>query len=100
MVKRIGSSRKKTRNLYSVPKKSKGKIAVSGYMKKFAVGDHVLLSGKPAVTDGIYFRRFHGRIGTVAGMQGACYFVHIKDGGKDKNLLVGPIHMKSAFVNK
>ena len=100
MVKRIGSSRKKTRNLYSVPKKMKGKIAVSGYIKKFAIGDQVLLNAQPAIIDGIYFRRFHGRIGKVVGTQGTCYLVNIKDGGKNKNLLIGPIHLKAAFIQQ
>lgn len=94
MVKRIGSSRYKTRQLYSVPKKMKGKIPVTGFVKKFAMGENVLLNARPSIREGIYFRRFHGRIGKITGMQGTAYKVRIKDGGKEKTLIVGPIHMR------
>ena len=94
MVKRIGSSRYKTRNLYSVAKKMKGKLSISGFVKKLEVGENVLLQAKPAVLDGIYFRRFHGRIGKVVGMQGSCYMVAIKDGGKNKTLIIAAVHLK------
>lgn len=100
MVKRVGTSRRKTRNLYSVPKKMKGKLAVSGFVRKFATGDQVLLSARHSILAGIYFRRFHGRIGRILGMQGTCYKVGIKDGGKEKTLIVGPVHLKSAFLTK
>ena len=76
----------------------KGKLAVSGFVRTFAVGENVLLSGKPAIMDGIYFRRFHGRIGKVVGTQGSCYKVNIRDGGKMKTLIVGPVHLKKAFI--
>ncbi len=98
MVKRVGSSRYKTRQLYHVPKKMKGKLSVSGFVKKLEIGDDVLLSAKPAILEGIYFRRFHGRIGKVVGMQGTCYMVKIRDGGKQKTLIVGPVHLKKAYV--
>lgn len=98
MVKRVGSSRYKTRHLFHVSKKMKGKVAVSGFIKKLEIGDDVLLSAQPSILDGIYFRRFHGRIGRVVGMQGTCYMVRIRDGGKEKTLIVGPVHLKKAYV--
>ena len=98
MVKRVGTARRKTRNLYSVPKRMKGKLAGSGFVRTFVVGEQVLLSGRPAIMDGIYFRRFHGRIGRVVGSQGTCYKVRIRDGGKEKTLIVGPVHLKKAYV--
>ncbi len=98
MVKRVGSSRRKTKHLFHVSKKMKGKLAVSGFVQKLEIGDHVLLSGQPSIMDGMYFRRFHGRIGKVVGMQGTCYMVKIRDGGKQKTLIVGPVHLKKAYV--
>ena len=93
MVKRVGSSRRKSRNLFSVPKKMKGKLPVSSFVKKIAVGEHAQLSLQPSVNEGAYFRRFHGRVGMVVGMQGSCYKVRIKDGGKEKTLIIGPVHL-------
>ena len=93
MVKRVGGSRRKTRNLYSVSKKMKGKLQVSKFVKKLQVGEIVQLVGQPSIVKGIYFRRFHGRTGTITGKQGECYKVHIKDGGKDKTLIVAAVHL-------
>ena len=93
MVKRVGSSRRKSRQLFSVPKKMKGKLPVSRFVKKIAAGGHVQLDLQPSVNKGAYFRRFHGRIGKVVGMQGSCYKVRIRDGGKEKTLLIGPVHL-------
>ena len=93
MVKRVGGSRRKTRNLYHVSKKMKGKLQVSKFVKKLQVGEMVQLVGQPSIVKGIYFRRFHGRTGTITGKQGECYKVHIKDGGKDKTLIVAAVHL-------
>ena len=98
MVKRIGTARHKTRHIYSVSKKMKGKLAVSGFVRKLEIGDNVHLSAQPSIMEGIYFRRFHGRVGKVVGTQGACYKVQIRDGGKEKTLIVGPIHLKKAYI--
>ena len=98
MVKRVGSSRRKTRHLFHVSKKMKGRLPVSGFVKKLELGDNVLLSAQPSIMKGIYFRRFHGRIGKIVGTQGGCYMVRIRDGGKEKSLLVGPVHLKKAYV--
>ena len=93
MVKRVGSSRRKSRNLFSVSKKMKGKLPVSSFVKKITVGEHVQLNLQPSVNEGVYFRRFHGRTGMVVGMQGSCYKVRIKDGGREKTLIIGPVHL-------
>ena len=93
MVKRVGGSRRKTRHLYSVSKKMKGKLAVSEFVKKLQMGEKVQLVAQPSITKGIYFRRFHGRTGVVTGMQGNCYKVQIHDGGKEKTLIIAPVHL-------
>ena len=98
MVKRVGSSRRKSRNLFSVSKKMKGKLPVSSFVKKLAVGEHVQLNLQPSITEGAYFRRFHGRTGKVVGIQGNCYKVKIKDGGKEKTLIIGQVHLKNAYT--
>ncbi len=43
---------------------------------------------------GMYLPRFHGRIGVVKGQRGKCYEVAIKDGSKEKILIVHPVHLK------
>ncbi|MBI2145176.1 50S ribosomal protein L21e [Candidatus Woesearchaeota archaeon] len=96
MVKRVGTSRRKTRKFYSVPKKMKGKLTVSSFVKKFNDGENVVLKAHPAILEGIYFRRFHGKMGKIVGKQGRCYKVQLTDGGKQKTLIVAAVHLKSA----
>ncbi len=98
MVKRVGSSRYKSKSLFSVPKKEKGKLTVSGFVQKFANGDNVILDAKPAILQGMYFRRFHGKRAIVVGMQGSCYNVQLKDGGVKKTLIVAPVHLRRVTV--
>jgi large subunit ribosomal protein L21e len=94
MVTRKGTSRRKTRSIYSKSAKTKGKISLGAYFAKFNEGDSVVLKAEPAVHKGIYYRRFHGQVAKVVRKIGACYELKLKDGGKEKSLLVHPIHLK------
>ena len=94
MVKRIGGFRRKSRHKLKKEYRRRGKISVSRYFQKFKTGEKVLLSAEPAVQKGMYFPRFHGKIGVVQGNAGRCYQVNITDGKKEKTLIVHPVHLK------
>lgn len=94
MTKRIGGARRKTRHLFRKHKKNKGKISLTAYLQKFKKGDKVHLNIEPAAHEGLYFRRFIGKVGEVESSQGKCYNVNIKDGGKKKKIIVHPIHLR------
>lgn len=94
MVKRTGRGRRKTRSLFRKKKNEKGKISIKRYMSKFETGDRVHLIVEPSVHKGMYFRRFVGKTGQVEGKQGTCYQVKINDNGKDKQLIIHPIHLR------
>lgn len=94
MVQRIGGGRRKTRKKYRKNIRKKGKISIARYFQKFNIGDKVNLSAESAIQEGMYFRRFHGRVGEVKGKQGSCYKIQIRDGKKEKILIVHPIHLK------
>ena len=96
MVKRIGTSRTKTRHKLQKSKREKGKVSVSRYFQSFDQGARVVLKAEPAIQKGMYFPRFHGRVGTVLKKRGECYEIEIKDLGKTKTLIVHPIHLKQA----
>jgi large subunit ribosomal protein L21e len=98
MGKRKGGYRRKTRKLMKKNVRDHGKIRLSSYFAKYNDGDKVTLFAEPAVQDSLYNLRFHGKIGTVRGMQGACYKVAILDGNKPKTVIVHPIHLKRADV--
>ncbi|MEM4254178.1 MAG: 50S ribosomal protein L21e [Candidatus Woesearchaeota archaeon] len=94
MGKRKGGYRRKTRILMRKDSRAKGKIRLASYFAKYKPGDKVALFAEPAVQDGIYHLRFHGKVGIVAGQQGECYNVKIIDGKKEKTLLVHPVHLR------
>ena len=94
MVKRIGSSIRKGRRKLVKPMQSSGKLSLTKYFNKFNQGDKVLLKAEPAVQGGMYHLRFHGKVGVVGEKQGRCYKVAIKDGAKQKTLLIHPVHLR------
>ena len=93
MVQRIGGFRRKTRQIMRKSVRQKGKISLSKYFQQFKEGERVVLKAEPAVQKGMYFPRFHGKSGIIKGKKGRCYEVNIKDGGKEKVLIVHPVHL-------
>jgi len=94
MAKRIGGFRRKTRHKLKKPSRKKGKISIKNYFQQFKIGEKVLLKAEPAIQKGMYFPRFHSKTGVVKGKKGSCYEVNIKDGGKEKTLIIHPIHLQ------
>ncbi len=96
MVQRVGGFRRKTRKKLKKNIRSKGKIYVNKFLQEFKKGDRVYLSAEPMVQKGMYFPRFYNKSGVITDKQGKCYKVLIKDGGKEKILIVHPVHLKKA----
>lgn len=94
MVKRIGTSRRKTRYKLSKKIRARGKISMSSYFKTLKAGDRVVLKSEPSIQKGMYHPRHYGKIGVVRGKQGNCYKVLIKDQNKEKIIVVHPVHLK------
>ncbi len=94
MVKRIGGSRRKSRNLFKKHARDKGKIPLSKYFQEFKEGDRVLLHMEPAVQDAAYPSKFHSKIGVIRGKRGSCYELTIQDHDKKKLLIIHPIHLR------
>ena len=96
MAKRIGTSRTKTRSKYKKHLRDKGKISISRYFQTFKIGERVSLGVEPAIQKGLYHPKFYGKPGVVKGKKGRCYEIEIDDFGKQKLLIVHPIHLKKA----
>jgi large subunit ribosomal protein L21e len=94
MVTRIGTKQRKTRHKFTKHYRQRGKVPLSQYFQELKDGDKVNLVINPTVQKGRFFPRFHGFTGTVAGKRGFCYQVKIKDGNKEKQVCVHPIHLK------
>ncbi|MFT4312436.1 MAG: 50S ribosomal protein L21e [Candidatus Woesearchaeota archaeon] len=93
-MKRIGGARRKTRHIFQSKVREKGKISIRRYLQSFEKDQKVLLLAQPAIQNGMYFRRFHAKMGKIAGKQGDCYKVAIVDGGQQKTLIVHPAHLR------
>ncbi len=93
-MKRIGGTRRKTRSKFRKNVSDRGKISIRRYLQSFKQGDKVSLVAEPAVQKGMYFRRFHGLVGTVEGKQGSCYLIKIHDRHKQKQLIVHAVHLR------
>ena len=94
MTKRIGGFRRKTRSKLKKTPRTKGKISLSKFMQEFKMNDKVVLHADSGYQKGMYLPRFHGKSGTIVHKRGACYLIRIKDGGKVKDLIVHPVHLK------
>ena len=84
MVQRKGSRRRKTRHKLLKPRRQKGKMSVVRFLQTFKEGE----------TKGAYHFKFHGRSGIVTGRQGGCYTVAMSDQGKQKTIIVHPVHLQ------
>ena len=96
MVKRLGGLRRKTRYKFRKEKRNRGKISMTMYFQSFNSGDQVYLGVESAVQKGMYHPRFTGKSGIIRGKRGKCYEVAIKDFGKEKVLIVHPVHLRRA----
>ena len=64
-------------------------------MQTFNPGQRVHLSIEPSLHKGMYHLRFMGKTGVIKGLRGKCYEVAINDQGKEKLLIVHPVHLKT-----
>ena len=94
MVQRKGGSRRKSKHKLKKHIRKKGKISLTEYLKELKQGQKVVLKAEPGYQKGIYHTRFHGKTGQVVGKKGNCYYVQINDKGKQKKLIVHPVHLK------
>ena len=94
MAMRIGGSRRKTRQKFTKHHSQRGKVSPRRYLQDLPIGSRVALIAEPAVQSGMYFRRFHGKAGKVTRKLGSCYEVTINDLGKEKRLIVHPVHLR------
>lgn len=94
MVMRLGGSRRKTRSKLKKSIANRGKISITAFLQEFNGGEKVVLKADPSYQKGMYFPRFHGKVGVVKGRRGNSYEVEIKDFRKHKTLFVHPVHLK------
>jgi len=93
MSTRIGGLKRKSKFKFTKDRRRKGKISVSRFMQSFKSGQRVHLTYEPAYQKGVYHPRFKGKTGVIQGSRGKCYEVSINDKGKEKLLIIHPVHL-------
>ena len=93
-MNRDGGPRRKSRHKFTKANRTQGKISITNYMQSFDEGQKVHLTVEPAVHKGMYHSRFIGKTGVVSASRGKCYEVKFNDKGKDKMVVVHPVHLK------
>lgn len=73
--------------------RTKGKIKLSSYFKKFAEGDRVAIVKEHAVK-AAFSKRLIGKSGKIIGKRGNYEIVELKDGARVKKYIVHPVHLK------
>lgn len=96
MVKASKGYRRRTRYMMQKRARDRGLSPITRAFQSFDVGEKANVNIDPSIHKGQPHVRFHGRTGTVVGMQGNAYLIDVMDGGKKKQIIVRPEHLKKA----
>lgn len=70
------------------------RVSVAALLKEFKPGDRARIEVNPCFSKGRPSTlRFNNRVVKVAGRQGRAYRVLVRDGGKEKQLIVSSTHL-------
>ena len=93
MVQKSKGPRRRTRKL--LRRRVREKTPITKYLQEFKEGGKVIIDPNPSNHKGRPFKRFFGKIGTIAGKRGKAYLIKIKDGKKEKVIIAKPQHLKA-----
>jgi len=96
MVKASKGYRRRTRSVMQKRARARGLSPITLMFQKFEVGDKVNVNIDPSMHKGQPHVRFHGKTGTVTGMQGSAYLLDIRMGDMMKQIIVRPEHLRKA----
>ncbi|UCE80426.1 MAG: 50S ribosomal protein L21e [Methanobacteriota archaeon] len=96
MAKASRGRRRRTRNVMQKRARERGLSTITRTFQKFDLGEKANVSLDPSIHKGQPHMRFHGRTGEVVGMQGNAYMLEVRDGGKTKQIIVKPEHLRKA----
>ncbi len=94
MVVHSHGPRARTRRKLKKGIRERGLIPITRLLKKFEIGDKVIIKIEPSVHKGMPHPRFHGRVGEIIGRRGRAYIVRIKDAGREKLVISYPVHLQ------
>jgi large subunit ribosomal protein L21e len=94
MVKSPHGARNRTRHSLRKKTREKGKVRIRAQLQIFKIGDAVLVKPDSAYHKGMPFKRFFGKQGKVSEVRGKSYLVDIREGGKHKQVICSPVHLR------
>ncbi len=96
MVKASKGIMEKTRQMFRRSPRERGLSPITRSFQKFEDGQRVVIVIDSSVQKGQPHHRFHGMTGTVVGKRGRAYLVDVRFGGRTKQGVVLPEHLRRA----
>jgi large subunit ribosomal protein L21e len=96
MVKSSKGFRSRSRGTFTKKVRERGLPPLTRFLRKYEVGDRVVVVLEASDPHGQPHPRYQGRVCTVVERVGRSYRVEFLDGGKRKELLAAPIHLRPA----
>ena len=93
MVKTKGF-RVKTRHLLRRHPRDRGKTGLFRILYNHRIGEKVIIRIDPSFHKGMPHRRYHGKIGVLRERRGRAYLLDVKQGKKNKEIIIRPEHLK------
>lgn len=95
-MKRSQGYRASTRQLFRKNPRKRGLLPLGRLLKKYELGDKVIIDIEPSIAKGQPHRRYHGKQGSIMEKRGRAYVVSIIDGSKPRKIISFPDHLRSA----
>jgi len=96
MVKASKGYRRRTRSVMRRRARERGLSPITRMFQSFELGERASVNIDPSIHKGQPHVRFHGRTGTVVGNRGSAYLLDVMDGGKKKQIIVRPEHLRKS----
>lgn len=93
MAQKSHGSRHGTRHKFS--RGPRDRTTINEHLKEFEEGEKVRIQMDSSVQEGRVHQRYQGEAAEVVGTRGDAYKLVVKDGGKQKELFLKPIHLQS-----
>ena len=94
MVKSSKGFRARSRGVFTKKVREKGLPPITRFLQTFEVGEKVMVNLEPSDPHGQPHPRYQGRVCTVVAKVGRAYRIQFLDGGKSKQLIANPVHLR------
>jgi len=87
--------RRGSRQILRKKPRERGMQPLGRILHKHSVGDKVVVKIEPSIHGGMPHVRYYGKVGVVAEKRGQAYVIEMKNGGKNRKLIIRPEHLIS-----